>query len=87
MIDKEGQRHLHRTLMEVIQNQIRENNPPETGATLERLMAEGFSRQEAMDLIGQVLAAEIFEVLKDQREHDQEKYVKRLRDLPQLPED
>jgi hypothetical protein len=87
MIDKEGQRHLHRTLMEVIQNQIRENNPPETGATLERLMAEGFSRQEAMDLIGHVLAAEIFEVLKDQREHDQEKYIKRLHDLPQLPED
>ena len=87
MIDKEGQKHLHRTLMEVIHNQIRESDPPETKATLERLMAEGFSRQEAMDLIGQVLAAEIFEVLKDQREHDQEKYVKRLHDLPQLPED
>ena len=87
MIDEEGQRHLHRTLMEVIQNQIRESNPPETEATLERLLAEGFSRQEAMDLIGQVLAAEIFEVMKDQREYDQEKYVNRLHDLPQLPED
>ncbi|MGH9833212.1 MAG: hypothetical protein ACRD9Y_09355 [Blastocatellia bacterium] len=87
MIDEEGQKHLHRTLMEGIHNQIRENNPPETEATLERLLAEGFSKNEAMNLIGHVLAAEIFEVMKYQREYDQEKYVSRLHDLPQLPED
>ncbi len=72
-------------ILGVVENQLRDNTPPETRETLERLMASGTSREEALRLIGCVLAAEIFDVLKHQREYDRQRYVDRLHDLPKLP--
>jgi hypothetical protein len=43
----------------VVENQIRENNPPETRRTLDRLLEEGYSKDDAMKLIGRAVAAEI----------------------------
>jgi hypothetical protein len=39
-------------LLEAIENQLRDNNPPEVSRTLSRLMNDGHSREDALRLIG-----------------------------------
>jgi hypothetical protein len=74
-------------ILEIVENQIRENNPPETKTTLERLLASGIPMDNAMDMIGTVVVSEIFDVLKLERDFDRERYVKLLNQLPKLPFD
>jgi thioredoxin-related protein len=56
--------NLRNTIFEVIDNQINANDPAGTAITLKRLMKEGYSEFEAKQLIGQVLAVELFDVMK-----------------------
>ena len=76
---------LRRALLEVVDNQLRDGNPPETRATLERLLAEGFSREQALDLIACVVCSEIFDVLKSGRPYEEGRYLAGLRGLPRMP--
>jgi hypothetical protein len=76
---------LRRALLEVVDNQLRDGNPPETRATLERLMAEGFTREQALELIACVVSTEIFDVLKSKQPYQEARYVAGLRALPRLP--
>lgn len=69
----------------IIENQIAAGIPPETKQTLECLTAEGHSKEEAMRLIGCVVASEIFAVLKEGRMFDEASYVGALLALPVLP--
>jgi hypothetical protein len=82
--DQEMRRKL---ILEVVENQLRDNNPPATRETLERLLAEGIPHEEALNLIGCVVTSEIFDILKDQRPFDEKRYVEALRRLPKLPWD
>ena len=74
-------------MYEVVDNQLRDGEPPETKQTLERLLAEGHSRAEARRLIAAVVSSEIFEVLKHKRPYDQARYVAALARLPKMPWD
>lgn len=74
-------------LIETVENQIRDNDPPEVRATLDRLMAMGESRENAMRYIGSAFSLEIFEILKHQAPYDEKRYVANLRNLPELPFD
>ena len=74
-------------LLEVVENQLRDNNPPETRATPQRLMAAGNNRDEALRLIGCALAAELYEVLQHGSEFDPARYSRYLRALPAMPWD
>ncbi len=74
-------------ILEVIENQLRDNNPPETRATLERLLHAGHSRAEAMRLIACALANEMFSVLKSDAPYDNARYIASLERLPELPWD
>jgi hypothetical protein len=78
---------LRRVLLEIVHNQLREGNPPETRTTLERLMAEGFTREHALELIACVVSAEIFDVLKNNQLYQETRYLSGLRALPRLPWD
>jgi hypothetical protein len=69
----------------VIDNQLRNLEPPETKETYDRLISSGISDEEARRLIAVILACEIYDMLKYKREHDQEKYIANLRKLPVLP--
>ena len=84
-MDQAPNPHLRRAILEVVDNQLRDNNPPETQETLKRLMAEGRSRKEAVELIACVVTTEIFEVLKFGRLYDNERFVGALKALPRLP--
>ena len=76
---------LRQAILEVINKQVRDNDPPETKQTLIRLQEDGFSEQEALKLIGYVVASEVFAVLKENRQYDHEKYIEALKGLPRLP--
>ena len=66
--------HLKAAILEVVENQLRENNPPETRETFERLLAAGYSRQEAIERIGSAVVGEIWAVLKENKPYDAVRY-------------
>ena len=78
---------LNAAIMKVVDNQLRSNDPPQTGQTLKRLMAAGHSEEEAKRLIACVVSAEIFDVLNQQQSFNLERFVKGLDNLPALPWD
>ena len=73
-------------MVEIIENQLAENNPPETRLTLDRLMGMGETRENAMRYIASVLSVEIFHMLKEQEMFDEARYVGNLKALPTLPD-
>ena len=73
-------------MKKVVRNQIRQNDPPETKHTYERLIKEGFPKDEVMRQLAVVVAAEIYDVTKNKEPFNQERYIKRLNDLPKEPE-
>ena len=74
-------------VVEAIENQIRDNDPPETRLTLDRLMTMGESREDAMRHIASVLSVEMFESLKNKTPYNEERYLTNLKNLPELPFD
>lgn len=76
---------LKKTILGVVSNQLQMNDPPETKATLDRLVSEGYSKQDAKELIAAVVSAHIYEMLKEEHRFDNSKYVKDLDRLPKLP--
>ena len=63
---------LQKLIFEVVENQIRDNNPPETKATWDRLEAKK---------IGGVIAEHLYYVMKDKVPMDMEKYIRDLKGL------
>ncbi len=76
---------LKKAILEIVSNQLRMSNPPETTATLDRLISGGYSKPEAKELIGAVVSTHIYDMLKDQHEFDNSKYINDLEKLPKLP--
>ena len=76
---------LKKAILKVIDAQIRDNNPPETKKTLIRLQENGYSEEEAIKLIGYVVASEVFTIFRDDRRFDESNYIAALKALPKLP--
>jgi hypothetical protein len=77
---------LKAAIIQVVQNQINSNDPPETKQTLDRLISEGFSKKQAKELIGTVVVAEVFDVMKEGKPFNLKRYVNALKRLPEIPE-
>jgi hypothetical protein len=77
----------HAALLDIVENQLRDRNPPETALALARLSAEGFSREDAVHLIACVVSVEIFEVIHAKQTFDPERFAENLAALPELPYD
>ncbi len=78
---------LREGLFEAIEIQMRDGTPPETKRTFDRLVGEGYSKDDAMGLIASALTVEMANILADRREYDEDAYVRELRALPELPPD
>ena len=52
--------NLKSAVLEIVDNQLRDNTPPETKQTYQRLLKEGYKDQEVRELIGVVVSSEIF---------------------------
>ena len=82
---KQASPQLTAAILEAVNNQLSENEPPETRETYMRLVKDGYSDEESKRLIGAILSAEIFEVLKEKKEYNRDRYVKNLKNLPAMP--
>jgi hypothetical protein len=71
-------------VFEAINNQIRDNNPPETKQTYDRLMKEIKNHDEVMKYIGVVMMAEILDILKSRKPFNKKRYIGRLNKLPDI---
>mgnify|MGYP005851099949 FL=1 len=74
-------------IFEIIKNQLRDNDPPETKATFDRLRKQGFDDFQTRQMIGQCLAVELFEVMKFGKPYNNARYIKNLLVLPKEPFD
>ena len=74
-------------IFEIINNQLRDNNPPETKIAFDKLQKQGFNDFQTRQMIGQCLAVELFDVLKHRKPYNNERYIKNLMALPKEPFD
>ena len=77
---------VRKAFLEIVDNQLRANDPPETKQTLDRLIKEGYSRDEARRLISCVVAVELSDVLRTEQPFDLARFISGLNNLPELPE-
>ncbi|MCP4712350.1 MAG: hypothetical protein GY869_27325 [Planctomycetes bacterium] len=82
-----NEKQRRKLILEVVDNQIRDHNPPETKQTLERLMVEGFSKEQAREMIGCVVVSEMFDLLKKGEVYNERRYIAALNNLPDMSED
>ena len=73
--------YLKAAILEVVENQLRDGDPPETQQTLERLLAAGYSRKQATEMIGSAVIGEIWTILHDQKTFDRARFVALLEQL------
>jgi hypothetical protein len=74
-------------IFNIIDNQIKSNNPPETALTFKRLKNEGIDDFTVKQLIGQCVAVEIYNIMKFKKPFDQNRFLKNLDKLPEEPLD
>ncbi|MGD9954178.1 MAG: hypothetical protein AB7S87_16535 [Burkholderiales bacterium] len=70
--------------MEVVESQLQTGDPPETKATLDRLLAAGYGNGEAMQLIAAVAKNEMQAMMAGSRPFDNARYAKLLAKLPEI---
>ena len=73
--------YLKHTLLEVVDNQLRGNDPPITRKTFERLQAEGYTAKQAKEKIAAVLVEDIYEIMTTKKAHDAAAYERKLKAL------
>ena len=76
---------LQAAIYELIDNQLRDGTPLETRQTLERLISEGHTPQEARRLIACAVVSEILDILQRHEPYDEAHYTAALRRLPTMP--
>ena len=54
---------LRAQFLDIVENQLRDNDPPETLETLERLMLEGISEEDAISMIVNGFCKDVFRKL------------------------
>ena len=75
---------LRTTILEIVDSQIRNHDPPEALATYDRLIGQGHSDEEARHLIGCVIALEVVGIVNESQEYDHRRYLAALEALPRL---
>jgi len=81
-ISRQINSRIQQAIKAAIDQQIAENDPPETGQTFERLLDEGFTAEEAYRLIGQLISLEIAEEIRGEGGMNMARYVSALQELP-----
>lgn len=85
MKESEGNPYLRAAIMKVVENQLRNNDPPQTRQTFRRLVEAGYPEEEAKRLIACVVSAEIFDILKKNEPFNLDRFAKALNKLPKMP--
>lgn len=72
---------LKKTLLQVIDNQLKANDPPITKITYARLQSLGYNEQQIKEKLASVLVEEIYDVQKNQEPFNEERYIKNMENL------
>ena len=72
---------IKKLILEVVDNQLKRNDPPCTREALEQLLSAGYTQKEAKEKIGAVVLEEIYDILKEGREFDEQEYAMALEDM------
>lgn len=78
----ETNEEMREQIFEIIKNQLKDNNPPETKATYDRLINQGFDDFQTRQMIGQCIEIELFEIFKFGKPYNNDRYIKNLKKLP-----
>lgn len=73
------------TLIQAIENQLENGEPPAAKAVYNKLTLVGYEREDILELMAHVLAIEIDAMLEADRPFDSQWYESALRALPELP--
>lgn len=71
---------------QVVEKQIKHNNPPETAETYQRLVGELFTEQEALRLISMAVQIELFRLMRFGEAFNHTRFIGNLHGLPDLPD-
>lgn len=71
---------------QIIDKQIRRNEPPETALTYQRLLEDSFTDIEARRLIAMAVHVELFRLMKYGEAFNQKRFIENLNGLPDLPD-
>ncbi|HOT45899.1 MAG TPA: DUF1841 family protein [Spirochaetota bacterium] len=72
---------LHKIIMQSIETQIRDNDPPAIKSTFDRLVSGGHDEADAKEMIASVIAEEIYLKMKENRTITEETFAARLAEL------
>jgi uncharacterized protein YecA (UPF0149 family) len=73
---------LKATVLEIVDNQIKTNDPAIVKETLDRLMGLGYSSEKSKEMIAAILLEEMYDMLKENQKYNEECYCKKLSMLP-----
>lgn len=74
---------LKKLILEVVDNQLRDNDPPATKEAYNRLLEAGYSASAAKEKIGAVVVEEIYDVMKENQPYDKKRYTDALDEMVQ----
>lgn len=69
-------------IMDVVENQLKMDDPKCTKVTLMRLKSLGYSEQMSKEMIGSVVIEEMYHILKEETHFNEKKYCEKLSLLP-----
>lgn len=72
--------------LQIVDTQLKDNDPAHTRVTFDRLRADGYNEETARLMIAQCVAAEVREVMSSGSEFNTARYIKNLDRLPEPPE-
>ncbi len=72
---------VHVAMHHVVEDQLANNDPPQTALTLEALLKAGTDRHDGVHAIAAVVAQEMYDMLRVGRVFDRDAYVEALHDL------
>ena len=73
---------LQAAINKVIAQQVADEEPIETKQALARLAKQGFTRDQAMNLVGTIVVAQVFDVLAKGEPYNHQNYIDALNKLP-----
>jgi len=79
--------HLKAAFLQVVENQLEANDPPEAREAFNRLVSRGVSEEDAKIYIAQASCVEMFNILKYKKPFNLKRYVKNLKRLPKEPQE
>ncbi|WP_407929235.1 SEC-C metal-binding domain-containing protein [Clostridium hydrogenum] len=72
---------LKKSILEVVDNQIRDNNPKCTNETLQKLISMGYTEEKAKEMIASVLIEELYYIMKGKESFNEIRYSYKLSKL------